>query len=156
MVKYYKTCSSICLKQINLQRVLLSFCLCPVFRSSYFHYLEPWSFENINGNNNNNNKKYFTEIGGCRPGYHAFSNFHILESRFHFKSRPHKYEEEYAYTAFHISSAKRKKKNWFHIWKPFLWPLWLAAKKKKATPEVPMHSAWLWEIKYNIHYIALS
>lgn len=135
MVKYYKTCSSICLKQINLQRVLLSFCLCPVFRSSYFHYLEPWSFENINGNNNNNNKKYFTEIGGCRPGYHAFSNFHILESRFHFKSRPHKYEEEYAYTAFHISSAKRKKKKLVPYLKTFsLASLASSKKKKKGNP----------------------
>lgn len=84
-------------EQINLPRILSPSSLCPMSRSIYFQYSEPWPFEHITGNidgndydnddednkdNGNHDNNRLTDIGDSRPGYHAFSNFPTLESNF--------------------------------------------------------------------------
>lgn len=49
---------------------------------------EAWPFEHTidddhdGGDDDDDNNKGFTEVRDYRPGYHAFSNFHNLESHF--------------------------------------------------------------------------
>lgn len=121
------------------------FILCPVLEFLIFHYLEPWSFEHINGNNNNNNKNTSQRLEAADQISPALKFPHF---RISFTSNlGHINMKEYAYTAFHISSARKQKL----VLSGSFFGLFSSNKKKKKQPQVPMHSAWLWKIKYIIH-----
>lgn len=115
----------------------------------YFQYLEAWPFEHTidDHHDGDDNTKGFIENWDCRQCYHAFSNFHNLESHFPLQIWVSLVWKKHAYSTFHISSSKRTQ-NWFNVWKTILFSGLFGQQQKKDKPRIThvlsfTHEKWI-------------